>query len=115
MLEQEWPDQKPRTLTEILDAIDLLMHQVWYNRHQVRREKIEAGEIEIVEKETYPGAPDTASRASWITLPFRSVILDSAALAAFACPAASGKKSTMPFFCRSSHPHPLLPHVTVAF
>jgi hypothetical protein len=54
MLEQEWPDQEPRSLTEILDAIDLLMHQVWYNRHQVRREKIEAGEIQLVEKETYP-------------------------------------------------------------
>jgi hypothetical protein len=27
---------------------------VWYNRHQVRLEKIEDGEIKIAEKETYP-------------------------------------------------------------
>jgi hypothetical protein len=53
MLEHEWPDQDPRKLAEILDAEDLLVNQVWYNRHQVRREKIEAGEIEIVEKETH--------------------------------------------------------------
>jgi len=54
MLEQEWPDQEPRTLTELLDAIDVLMHQVWYNRHQVLLEKIENGVIEVVEKETLP-------------------------------------------------------------
>jgi hypothetical protein len=54
MLEQEWPDQEPRALTEILDAIDLLMHQVWYNRHQVLLEKIENGLIKVVEKETFP-------------------------------------------------------------
>jgi hypothetical protein len=54
MLEQEWPDQEPRALTEILDAIDLLMHQVWYNRHQVLLENIEDGIIEIVDKETFP-------------------------------------------------------------
>jgi PIN domain len=67
MLAQEWPDQEPRTLTEILDAIDLLMHQVWYNRYQVRREKIEAGEIKIVEKETYPlkYPEQTMGRDTW--------------------------------------------------
>jgi hypothetical protein len=54
MLEQEWPDDEPRTLTEILDAMDLLMHQVWYNRHQVLLEKIEDGIIEVVEQETFP-------------------------------------------------------------
>jgi len=54
MLEQEWPDQEPRTLTEILDAMDLLTNQVWYNRHQVLLEKIEDGTIEVVEKETFP-------------------------------------------------------------
>jgi hypothetical protein len=53
MLEEEW-QQEPRTLREILDAIDLLIDQVWYNRHQVRCEKVEAGIIEIVEKETFP-------------------------------------------------------------
>ncbi|WP_304893830.1 PIN domain-containing protein, partial [Candidatus Deferrimicrobium sp.] len=32
MLEQSWT-QEPRGLTEILEAEDLLFHQVWYNRH----------------------------------------------------------------------------------
>lgn len=53
MVEQEW-QQEPRRLTEILEAMDLLFHQVWYNRHQVLREKIERGETKIVEKETFP-------------------------------------------------------------
>jgi hypothetical protein len=53
MIEQEWIEE-PRRLTEILDAIDLLFDQVWYNRHQVTREKIERGITKIVEKETFP-------------------------------------------------------------
>jgi hypothetical protein len=52
-IEQEWHEE-PRRLTEIVDAIDLLWNQVWYNRHMVRRERIEAGETKIVEKETFP-------------------------------------------------------------
>jgi hypothetical protein len=53
LIEQEWIEE-PRRLTEILGAIDLLFHQVWYNRHQVAREKIERGITKIVEKETFP-------------------------------------------------------------
>jgi hypothetical protein len=53
MIEQEWVEE-PRRLTEIVEAIDELVTKVWYNRHQVRREKIEDGRIEIVEKETFP-------------------------------------------------------------
>jgi len=53
MLEHEWTEE-PRRLTEMVNAIGELTDKVWYNRHQVRREKIEAGEIKIVEKETYP-------------------------------------------------------------
>lgn len=53
MIEQEWVEE-PRRLTEILDAIDELVTKVWYDRHQVRRQKIECGEIKIVEKETFP-------------------------------------------------------------
>jgi hypothetical protein len=53
MLEHEWTEE-PRRLTEILEEIDLLFHQVWYNRHQVSREKIESGRMKIVEKETFP-------------------------------------------------------------
>ena len=53
MIEQEWIEE-PRRLSEIGDAIDLLFDQVWYNRHQVAREKIERGITKIVEKETFP-------------------------------------------------------------
>ena len=51
MIEQEWMEE-PRRLTEILDAIDLLFNQVWYNRHQIRLEKTESGKIKLVETET---------------------------------------------------------------
>jgi hypothetical protein len=53
MIEQEWV-QEPRRLSEIVNAIGELIDKVWYNRHQVRREKIESGEIKIVEKKTFP-------------------------------------------------------------
>jgi hypothetical protein len=53
MMEQEWMEE-PRRLTEIVDAIDLLFDQVWYNRHQITRQKIERGQTKIVEKETFP-------------------------------------------------------------
>lgn len=39
-----------RALHEILDAHDLLMHQVWYNRHQNRRTEIEEGKIKLVDR-----------------------------------------------------------------
>jgi hypothetical protein len=64
MFEHSWM-QEPRGLTEILDAEDLLFHQVWYNRHQNMLIHIEEGTIKIVEKETYPrpaGAPQTIQR-----------------------------------------------------
>jgi hypothetical protein len=53
MIEQDWIEE-PRRLTEIVAVIGELSDKVWYNRHQVTREKIEAGETKIVEKETYP-------------------------------------------------------------
>jgi hypothetical protein len=52
-IEQPWVEE-PRRLSEIVEAVDELVTKVWYNRHQVLREKIEAGQIEIVEKETFP-------------------------------------------------------------
>jgi PIN domain len=67
MIEQEWIEQ-PRRLTEIVDAMDLLFNQVWYNRHQVRLEKVESGEIRIVEKETAEdrrGPERTCQRDIW--------------------------------------------------
>jgi hypothetical protein len=53
MIEQEWVGE-PRRLTEIVDAIDELVTKVWYDRHQVARQKIESGKTKIVEKETFP-------------------------------------------------------------
>ena len=53
IIEQEWIEE-PRRPTEILDAMDVLFHQVWYNRHQITRQKIARGQTKIVEKETFP-------------------------------------------------------------
>jgi hypothetical protein len=64
MFEHSWM-QEPRGLTEILEAEDLLFHQVWYNRHWNMRIGIEKGAIKVVDKETYPrpaGAPETIQR-----------------------------------------------------
>lgn len=64
MFENSWM-QEPRGLTEILEAEDLLFHQVWYNRHWNLRSNIKEGKIKIVDKETYPrlpGAPETIQR-----------------------------------------------------
>jgi PIN domain len=67
MLEQSWT-QEPRGLTEILEAEDLLFHQVWYNRHWGLRAGVEEGRIKVVDEETYPrrpGAPETIQRNVW--------------------------------------------------
>ncbi len=53
MIEQEWFEE-PRRLSEIVNTIDELCTKIWYNRHQVTREKIERGETRIVEKERFP-------------------------------------------------------------
>lgn len=53
MVELKWVEE-PRRLTEIVEAIDEFVTKVWYNRHQITREKIEEGIIKIVEKETFP-------------------------------------------------------------
>ena len=53
MIEEAWT-QEPRRLKEILDAMDLLFHQVWYNRHMNLRYRVETGKTKIVEKETFP-------------------------------------------------------------
>ena len=53
MIEQEWTPE-PRRLGEIVNATNELWDKIWYNRHQVLREKIENGEIKLVDKESYP-------------------------------------------------------------
>jgi PIN domain len=50
MLEFEGWDQRPRSLSEVLDAIDELVTKVWYNRHLVLREKVMLGKIKIVDR-----------------------------------------------------------------
>jgi PIN domain len=37
----------PRRTDEILKALDLLWHQIWYNRHKYRRHQIEAGKVKV--------------------------------------------------------------------
>jgi hypothetical protein len=67
MLEQSWT-QEPRGLTAILEAEDLLVNQVWYNRHWGRKIGIREGRIRLVKKETYPrpsGGPETIQRDVW--------------------------------------------------
>jgi hypothetical protein len=67
MLEQSW-NQDPRGLTEILVAEDVLLNQVWYNRHVLLRERVESGRVKVVEKETYPRPPggrETVQRDVW--------------------------------------------------
>jgi hypothetical protein len=36
-------EQEPRRTDEILEAIDLLWHQVWYNRHMILRQRVADG------------------------------------------------------------------------
>lgn len=67
MIEEEW-EQVPRRLGEISGAISELLDKVWYNRHQVRLEKVESGEIKIVGKETAEdrrGRERTCQRDIW--------------------------------------------------
>lgn len=52
MIEQEWMDE-PRRLTEILNSIDRLTTQVWYNRHKNLAWRIERGQHKIVTREEW--------------------------------------------------------------
>lgn len=64
LIEESWV-QEPRALHEILEAEDLLFHQVWYNRHWNMRYRVQHGLIKVVKKETYPrplGADETIQR-----------------------------------------------------
>jgi hypothetical protein len=51
-------DTPIRSITDISDSIEELIDKVWYNRHKVREEAIEAGHIPLVEKENFPTDPD---------------------------------------------------------
>ena len=54
MLEQEEWVEEARSLSEIVDAIDELLDKVWYARHKFREQQVEEGQIELVDKETFP-------------------------------------------------------------
>jgi hypothetical protein len=64
MIEQAWSFE-PRELSEILEAEDILMHQVWYNRHKVREEKIESGQITIIEQAPERYLPNLILKTVW--------------------------------------------------
>jgi hypothetical protein len=67
MIEQSWTEE-PRALSEILDAVEKLFNQVWYNRHWNRRIKIERGEIKVVNDDAASNSPTrerTISRKVW--------------------------------------------------
>jgi hypothetical protein len=47
VIEQTW-DVPPRRYAEIFQAIDKLIDQVWYNRHQVWNEKLASGDVKLI-------------------------------------------------------------------
>jgi hypothetical protein len=47
MIEQTW-FEPPRRYVEISEAIDKLLDQVWYNRHQVWNERLKRGEAILI-------------------------------------------------------------------
>jgi predicted ribonuclease YlaK len=44
---------EPRGLTEMMEAERELEQKIWYNRHQIRAEKIEKGEIKIISRKDF--------------------------------------------------------------
>jgi len=52
MWEQEW-EQEPRSLTEILRAMDRLTTQVWYNRHKYTEWQIGRGKVKVIGREQW--------------------------------------------------------------
>lgn len=52
MWEQEW-EQEPRSLRDILDAMDRLTTQVWYNRHKNLAWRIAKGKHKIVSRDEW--------------------------------------------------------------
>jgi len=52
MWEQEW-EQEPRSLSDILDAMDRLTTQVWYNRHKNLAWRVANGKHKIVSRDEW--------------------------------------------------------------
>lgn len=60
---------EPRSASTIFEAMEKLADQVWYNRHQVLRERIEAGELRVVDvepKAVDPVRRETIQRRIWL-------------------------------------------------
>jgi hypothetical protein len=57
MMMQEW-EEEPRRASEIGDAIGELLDKVWYNRHQILKEKVEDGRIAVIERQHFTDARD---------------------------------------------------------
>ncbi|UVK40149.1 DUF4935 domain-containing protein [Mesorhizobium sp. AR10] len=53
--ELEWMEE-PRRLSEIIESIDLLTDQVWYNRHWNRRVRVDSGKIKLLPRAEYDKA-----------------------------------------------------------
>lgn len=53
-------EEEPRRLSEILEALDLLWRQIWYNRHWNLRIAIEEGRHKIVSEDEYSREPYTS-------------------------------------------------------
>ncbi len=65
--EAEW-SMESRRLPEILEAIDRLFDQVWYNRHWGLRNEVERGALTVVPDADYPKdryPPELMSQSTW--------------------------------------------------
>lgn len=60
VIEQEWPERPRRRIADIVTAEHELFEKVWYNQHIRFREKVERGQITLVEPDA--SAVDNRSR-----------------------------------------------------
>ena len=60
VIEQEWPERPRRRIADIVTAEHELFEKVWYIQHIRFREKVERGQITVVEADT--SAVDNRSR-----------------------------------------------------
>lgn len=60
--------EEPRGRAEILQAEDVLWHQIWYNRHLLHMHRVKTGRVKIVDDDDEAGAgryaPDTITRGT---------------------------------------------------
>lgn len=61
-IELEFENQQSRRLSEILEAERRMEVTVWYNRHQIRRQRITLGKIRLVDETSTPKSPGSTIR-----------------------------------------------------